>query len=163
EVAATLAELRDAGKVREVGVSNHTPAQVAALQAHLPFPLAANQPEYSAAHLDPLRDGTFDACMRDGVTPMAWSPLAGGRLATGAGSRGRSGPPTRRSPSRSSGPSGPSGSRRRRPRSACTSTAPTCTRSCRPAKVSRSPDPGAVLLSVPDGLTGVVVEEVQVL
>jgi predicted oxidoreductase len=87
EVAATLSALRDAGKIREVGVSNHTPAQVEALQQHLPFPLASNQPEYSAVHLDPLRDGTFDACLRDDVTPLAWSPLAGGRLATGDGVR----------------------------------------------------------------------------
>jgi predicted oxidoreductase len=87
EVAATLASLRDEGKIREVGVSNHTPAQVAALAAHLPFPIATNQPEYSAVHLDPLRDGTFDACMRTGTVPMAWSPLGGGRLATGDGVR----------------------------------------------------------------------------
>lgn len=87
EVAATLAELRDAQAIREVGVSNHTPAQVDALQRHLPFPLVTNQPEYSALRLDPLRDGTFDACMRDGVTPLLWSPLAGGRLATGEGVR----------------------------------------------------------------------------
>jgi predicted oxidoreductase len=85
EVAATLAALRDEGKIREVGVSNHTPAQVAALQAHLPFPLASNQPEYSALHLDPLRDGTFDECMRTGTVPLVWSPLAGGSLATGDG------------------------------------------------------------------------------
>lgn len=87
DVAATLAELRAAGTIREVGVSNHAPAQVDALQRHLPFPLVTNQPEYSALHLDPLRDGTFDACMRDGVTPLVWSPLAGGRLATGDGVR----------------------------------------------------------------------------
>jgi predicted oxidoreductase len=87
EVAATLTELREAGAIREVGVSNHTPAQVAALQAHLPFPLVTNQPEYSAVELAPLRDGTFDACMRDGVVPLVWSPLAGGGLATGHGIR----------------------------------------------------------------------------
>jgi len=87
DVAATLTALREAGKVREVGVSNHTPAQVRALAEHLPFPLAANQPEYSAAHLDPLRDGTLDECMRTGMVPLAWSPLAGGRLATGEGLR----------------------------------------------------------------------------
>jgi predicted oxidoreductase len=87
EVAATLAALRDEGKIREVGVSNHTPAQVAALAEHLPFPLASNQPEYSAMHLDPLRDGTFDQCMGSGTTVLAWSPLAGGRLATGEGVR----------------------------------------------------------------------------
>jgi predicted oxidoreductase len=87
DVAETLAALRAEGSIREVGVSNHTPAQVAALQAYLPFPLVSNQPEYSAAHLDPLRDGTFEACMRDGVVPLVWSPLAGGRLISGDGVR----------------------------------------------------------------------------
>lgn len=85
DVAATLTELREAGKIREVGVSNHTSAQVAALQAHLPFPMASNQPEFSITHLDPMRDGTFDDCMRTGVVPLVWSPLAGGALAVGAG------------------------------------------------------------------------------
>ena len=84
-VAETLTALRNEGKIREVGVSNHTPAQVAALAAHLPFPIITNQPEYSALHLDPLRDGTFDDCMRLGTVPLVWSPLAGGRLATGEG------------------------------------------------------------------------------
>jgi predicted oxidoreductase len=83
DVAATLAALRDEGKIREVGVSNHTPAQVAALSAHLPFPIASNQPEFSALHLDPMRDGTFDACMGSATVALAWSPLGGGRLATG--------------------------------------------------------------------------------
>lgn len=83
EVAATLVELREAGKIREVGVSNFTVAQTDALVAHLPFPLATDQPEYSAAHLDPMRDGTFDRCLQRGTVPMAWSPLGGGRIATG--------------------------------------------------------------------------------
>ena len=80
--------LRAAGKIREAGVSNFTPRQHEALAAHLPFPLASSQPEYSAAHLAPLRDGTFDLCMRDGVLPLAWSPLGGGRLAEGSDVRG---------------------------------------------------------------------------
>jgi predicted oxidoreductase len=85
DVAGVLADLRDEGKIREVGVSNHTRAQVDALAEFLPFPIVANQPEFSALHLDPMRDGTLDDCMRDGVVPLAWSPLAGGRLATGDG------------------------------------------------------------------------------
>ena len=85
ELAGALSALRTAGKIREAGVSNFTPRQHEALAAHLPFPLATSQPEYSAAHLAPLRDGTFDLCMRDGVLPLAWSPLGGGRLAEGAG------------------------------------------------------------------------------
>jgi predicted oxidoreductase len=83
DVSATLVALREEGKLREVGVSNHSVAHVEALRAHLPFPIVSNQPEYSAVHLDPLRDGTFDDCMRNGVVPLVWSPLAGGRLATG--------------------------------------------------------------------------------
>ena len=84
EVAQTLATLVQSGKVREVGVSNHTPAQVAALQDHLPFPLASVQPQFSAHHLAPLWDGTLDQCAQMNLLPMAWSPLAGGGLATGA-------------------------------------------------------------------------------
>jgi predicted oxidoreductase len=87
DVAITLNALREEGKIREVGVSNHTPAQVAALQAHLEFPIASNQPEFSAVQLAPLRDGTLDQCMQERITPLAWSPLAGGRLATGDGVR----------------------------------------------------------------------------
>ena len=87
DVAITLNALREEGKIREVGVSNHTTAQVAALQAHLEFAIASNQPEYSATHLDPMRDGTLDQCMELHITPMAWSPLGGGGLATGDGLR----------------------------------------------------------------------------
>lgn len=87
EVAEALTKLRDAGKIREVGVSNYTPDQYDALAALLDFPIAVSQPQFSAAHLEPMRDGTFDRCMRDGVIPLAWSPLAGGQLATGYGLR----------------------------------------------------------------------------
>ncbi len=87
EVAETITALRDEGKIREVGVSNHTPAQTAALQAHLEFPIAVNQFEFSAAVITPMRDGSFDQAMELGIATMAWSPLGGGRLATGKGVR----------------------------------------------------------------------------
>ena len=83
ETAETLMALRREGKIDRVGVSNFTPSQHEALAAHLNVPIETSQPEYSAAALGPLRDGTFDLCMRDGVVPLAWSPLAGGRLVTG--------------------------------------------------------------------------------
>ncbi len=85
DVAATLDDLREQGKIREVGVSNHTVGQTVALQAHLPFAIVSTQPEFSAVALEPMRDGTLDHCMADGITPLGWSPLAGGRLATGNG------------------------------------------------------------------------------
>ncbi len=85
EVAATLLALRTEGKIRAIGVSNHTAAQHAALEAHLGEPLAASQPELSVEFLEPLRDGVLDHCMAVGTTVLAWSPLGGGRLASGEG------------------------------------------------------------------------------
>ena len=85
EVADALVTLRDQGKIREVGVSNHTPAQVMALQAHLPIEIVTTQPEFSAANLAALRDGTLDQAMELGLTTLAWSPLGGGRLGDGGG------------------------------------------------------------------------------
>lgn len=87
-VADALAGLVSSGAVTAVGISNHTPAQHAALRAALAergVPLSTSQPELSLLHRDPLRDGTLDRCATDGVVPLAWSPLAGGRLVTGAG------------------------------------------------------------------------------
>lgn len=80
EVAAALSQLRAEGKIREVGVSNFTVAQFDTLQSFLPFPIAAHQPELSCWWLEPLRNGLLDQCMRAHVTPLAWSPLAGGHL-----------------------------------------------------------------------------------
>lgn len=87
EVATTLLALRAEGKIRSIGISNYTPAQHDALREFLGTALATSQPQYSAAELGPLRDGTFDRCARDHVTPLAWSPLAGGRLVSGDGVR----------------------------------------------------------------------------
>ena len=79
-VARVLEALKTSGKVAEVGVSNFRTSQIEALQAHLPFKLVAHQPEYSALHLQPLFDGTFDHAMQHNMAVMAWSPLAGGKL-----------------------------------------------------------------------------------
>lgn len=86
-VAHALDSLIADGLVADIGVSNHTPAQVEALGAWLEHPLVVNQFECSPMVLAPHHDGTLDACARDLVTPLAWSPLAGGRLASGQGVR----------------------------------------------------------------------------
>jgi predicted oxidoreductase len=80
-VARTFENLRKAGKVRWFGVSNHSVSQVNLLQSRLDQPLATNQIEISLAHLDAFDDGTLDQCQQLRMRPMAWSPLAGGRLA----------------------------------------------------------------------------------
>lgn len=81
EMARAFDALKSAGKVREFGVSNFTIAQTRALQAHLDFPLASYQPEYSPLALDALTDGTLDLALETGASVLAWSPLGGGRIA----------------------------------------------------------------------------------
>jgi predicted oxidoreductase len=86
EVAETLLVLKEEGKLEEIGVSNYTGSQYDALVAALgEGVLATSQPEFSAVALGPIRDGMLDRCCRDGVTPLSWSPLAGGRIVTGEG------------------------------------------------------------------------------
>jgi predicted oxidoreductase len=83
EVADAFDQLRSAGKVRHFGVSNFRPSQLTALQKSCPMPLLVNQVEISLARLNCLEDGTLDQCLADRITPMAWSPLAGGKLGHG--------------------------------------------------------------------------------
>lgn len=84
EVASAFSRLKKAGKVREFGVSNFHPSQVSALQSACPMKLLVNQVEISLANLARLEDGTLDQCLAERITPMAWSPLAGGMLGDGA-------------------------------------------------------------------------------
>lgn len=83
EVAAAFGLLKQAGKVREFGVSNFSPSQVALLQNACSMPLIVNQMEISLANLSAFNDGTLERCLAEKISPMAWSPLAGGQLGDG--------------------------------------------------------------------------------
>jgi predicted oxidoreductase len=80
EVATAFAELRLAGKVREFGVSNFRPSFLAMLRKFCAMPLIVNQVEINLLHLQAFSDGTLDQCITDKITPLAWSPLAAGRI-----------------------------------------------------------------------------------
>jgi len=80
EIAAALSNLHERGLVKEFGLSNVTPSQLRVLQSYLDRPLVSTQPEFSVWHSEPVRDGTFDQCLELGLSPLAWSPLGGGRL-----------------------------------------------------------------------------------
>lgn len=78
-----MADAVQAGKIRAVGVSNYSAAQMR--EAHTALerrgvPLASNQVEYSLLHRQPETDGVLAACRELGVTLIAYSPLAGGLL-----------------------------------------------------------------------------------
>ena len=80
EVARTLDAAVTAGKIRSIGVSNFTPAQVAALNHFLDHKLVATQPEISPLRITSFENGELDQAMQLGLTPLAWSPLGGGQL-----------------------------------------------------------------------------------
>lgn len=80
EVAGALTRMVESGKVRALGVSNHSPAELTALQRFLGQPIVSTQPEFSPLRAAPLYDGTLDQAMAEDIAVLAWSPLAGGRL-----------------------------------------------------------------------------------
>jgi predicted oxidoreductase len=83
EIASAFSHLRQQGKVREFGVSNFRPSLLSAVQQACPTPLVVNQVEIHLGRLDCLEDGTLDQCLQAGITPVSWSPLAGGLLGDG--------------------------------------------------------------------------------
>lgn len=80
EVARVLDDAVTAGKIRTLGVSNFTVHQIAALNQFLGHKLVATQPEISPLRIDCFENGELDQAMMLGLTPLAWSPLGGGRL-----------------------------------------------------------------------------------
>ncbi|MDA8993867.1 aldo/keto reductase [Schleiferiaceae bacterium] len=78
EVAEAFEMLYTSGKVRSFGVSNFTPSQVKLLQSTVP--VGVHQLEVSVKDVSAFDDGRLDQCTLDGIVPMAWSPLGGGKL-----------------------------------------------------------------------------------
>ncbi|WP_426763773.1 aldo/keto reductase [Pseudarthrobacter sp. 1G09] len=99
EVASAVGQLMAEGKVRQLGVSNMSAAQIEVLQDRLETPVVANQLEMSllkrawlesqvlvnhAEHLDySFPHGTLEYCTRNNITLQAYGALARG-LYTGA-------------------------------------------------------------------------------
>lgn len=80
DTASGLNLLQRTGKIRSSGVSNFSASQFDLLNSRMEQPLVTNQVEMSLLHMDALYDGVLDQCQKLRVRPMAWSPMAGGRL-----------------------------------------------------------------------------------
>ncbi|MEA2403517.1 MAG: hypothetical protein QOE08_164 [Thermoleophilaceae bacterium] len=75
DVAGTLAELRDEGKIRHAGLSNVTVAQLEEAEAIVP--IAAVQNQLSLEFTSPIAKGEVAACAARGIPLLAWTPLGG--------------------------------------------------------------------------------------
>ncbi len=81
DVAGTVKELIEAGKVKHFGLSE--PGAQTVRRAHAVQPVTALQNEYSLWTRGPETNGIFDACEELGIGLVAYSPLGKGFL-TGA-------------------------------------------------------------------------------
>lgn len=81
ETVGAMAKLVKAGKVRQFGLSEASPATIR--RAHKVHPIAALQSEYSLWSRDVETNGVLDTCRELGITFVPYSPLGRGFL-TGA-------------------------------------------------------------------------------
>jgi aryl-alcohol dehydrogenase-like predicted oxidoreductase len=96
-MADALAEAKEAGLVKAVGVSNYSAAETRSIDRELRtrgMRLATNQIEFSLLRRAPEIGGLLDACAQLEVVPLAYSPIGQGRL-TGKYSAGNP-PPGKR-------------------------------------------------------------------
>ena len=80
ETARAFEDLHRSGKVLHFGVSNFILSDFDMLQAHLRFPLVTNQVEISPWQLEHFQNGNMAYFLQKSIHPMAWSPLARGKL-----------------------------------------------------------------------------------
>jgi predicted oxidoreductase len=81
EIARTIEDAVNSGKVRAFGVSNFTTAQIATLAQFSNVPIVSTQPELSPLCIDTVENGELDQAIAMDMAVLAWSPLGGGRIA----------------------------------------------------------------------------------
>jgi len=84
ETAITLERLRDSGKVKNIGVANFSVFQHQLLSSYLRIPIVTNHIELNLLNTTALDNGQIDYIKQKYMRPLASTPLAGGRIATGA-------------------------------------------------------------------------------
>jgi len=83
ETASALTKLLLKGKIKYIGVSNFNVFQHRLLASYLPQPIVTNHLELSLLHTNAINDGRIDFIKEQFSKPMAYAPLAGGRILSG--------------------------------------------------------------------------------
>ena len=73
EISKAVEKLKKDGKIRQFGVSNFTPSQIALLETTVR--VEGNQVECSLTQNEVMENGTLDDCIIKGRMAMSWSPL----------------------------------------------------------------------------------------
>ncbi|MBN2615922.1 MAG: aldo/keto reductase [Bacteroidales bacterium] len=80
ETARAFDALKQAGKVLHFGVSNFSFMEFEMLNRYTSEPLITNQVEISPYTLEHFENSNMAFFLKEKIHPMAWSPLAGGKL-----------------------------------------------------------------------------------
>lgn len=83
QTASTLLKLQRAGKIKHIGVSNFNVSQQRLLSSYLSQPIITNHIELNLLETSALQDGRLDFIKEQHSRPVAFSPLADGRILLG--------------------------------------------------------------------------------
>lgn len=73
EIAEAVTKLQGEGKIIDFGVSNFTAFQTELIRQKID--VHYNQVQFSASHVEPMLDGSFDYMQIHNIRPMSWNPL----------------------------------------------------------------------------------------
>lgn len=73
EIAEAVTQLKKEGKIKQFGVSNFTPSQIALIETMVP--VEGNQIEYSLTANEVMNNGVLDDSLINSRLAMSWSPL----------------------------------------------------------------------------------------
>jgi predicted oxidoreductase len=81
--AKALMQLVKQGKIKSVGVSNFSVFQHQQLASYLSVPIVTNHVELNLLNISAIEDGRIDFIKQRYSKPLAWAPLADGRILNG--------------------------------------------------------------------------------
>lgn len=83
ETAVTLEQIIKTGKAKHIGVSNFTVFQHQLLSSYLTTPIVTNHIKLNLTDITSIKDGRLDFIKQQFSKPLAFSPLAGGKILKG--------------------------------------------------------------------------------
>ena len=83
ETAITLRQLKEKGKIKNIGIANFSVFQHQLLASYLQLPIVTNHIELNLLNTSALDNGQVDYIKQRYMRPLASSPLAAGRIADG--------------------------------------------------------------------------------
>lgn len=83
ETAQTLDHLVNIGKIKHIGVTNFSVFQHQLLESYLKKPIVTNHIELNLINTSAIEDGRVDFIKQRFSKPLAWAPLAGGKILNG--------------------------------------------------------------------------------